>query len=140
MPQYKLTKAELAALDLLIAQMQEDKDRLGETEYRYTPVLARVTRTLTNVWRRRIVTTTTPTITTVYPQNIHTPNIRTMTDYPVGARDLGELAVEAAAADILPNLSLEELIQMRRQVVLEREAPVASPAASKRRPTKTKKG
>ena len=110
MPDIRLTKTELAALDLLIAQMEEERAlTTGPTGSQLTPVLARVTRILTVIQQQNL----TRILATRY-----TPAIA---DYPPFSRSATESSLESAAGSLSQGMSLEQLMELRRSVVVEGE-------------------
>jgi hypothetical protein len=100
MPEIKLSKVELAALDLLIAELQEAKVR-GPL-----PPTVIVTRVLTTLTRTlyRLITVPGRTLLTR----------RTMvTDLDVGARRVGR--IEAYGKALPARLTLKDLIELRKR-------------------------
>ena len=104
MPDIRLTKTELAALDLLIAQMEEEQSLAsGSISGQFTYVLTRVTRVLA-----------------VTRLTALTRNIGGIADYPPISRMLGEEAqLGGAAQGVGAGMSLQQLMELRKQVVVE---------------------
>ena len=95
MSDIKLTKAELAALDMLIEDMQGERVGAGVSEARFTPALLRVTRVVVKATRY------TPVITEAIG----------VTSKPEasGAR------LKESAEDITDGISLDTLLELRRK-------------------------
>lgn len=113
MPDVRLSKSEMAALDLLIAQMEEEQAVTSGAELFYTAITARIARVLvTNyTWNRALI------LTALTRQ---TPMIA---DIPVASRAQAEATqLAGAAGGVTAGLSLNDLVELRKQAVLE-EAP-----------------
>jgi hypothetical protein len=108
MAEIRLTRTELAALDLLIAQMEEGQAgaTAGSAAVQYTPVLARVAYAYTaTAWLNRIVFAR------------YTPVILDYPPLPTLQGDISRMA--GAAGALTPGLSLSELLELRKQVTAE---------------------
>ena len=93
MSDIKLTKSELAALDLLIENMQSERlTSTGAVDARWTKVIARVTRALLKA---------TPIVTELAGGSL--------TQEAVSER------LQESAQDITPGISLEALVELRRK-------------------------
>ena len=92
MSDIKLTKAELAALDLLIEHMQSERLTTGEVEARFTAALRRVIRVLAKV----------------------TPVVAETVGVISQQEAIGQ-KLQESARDITPGISLDTLIELRQR-------------------------
>jgi hypothetical protein len=92
MSDIKLTKSELAALDLLIENMQSERLAVGAVEARFTPAIVRVTRVLLKV----------------------TPVIAEAVGVTAKQEAVGE-KLQESARDITSGVSLDTLLELRRK-------------------------
>jgi len=95
MSDIKLTKAELAALDFIIEDMQGERVGVGEIEARFTPAILRVTRVVTRATR-------------------YTPII-TQALGVTSRQEAGGERLQESAGDLTSGLSLDTLLELRRR-------------------------
>lgn len=94
MSDIKLTKSELAALDLLIENMQSERlTSTGAVDARWTKVIARVTRALLKA----------------------TPIVTELAGGGSLTQEVASERLQESAQDITPGISLEALVELRRK-------------------------